>query len=183
MERRRQTPERIPPQATEGRSGLGAGAIGGAGRQGTQGDGPAVLPLTRSTVACGSPRPGGLRLLGGRRRVAAGAAPGGRGRWGRLVGLDRSRLPAVSLPCRRAWGPDGQPKAGGAGVWPRARHRGAPRAAQGEVACDRLFPGPAVPHLSVVHGRATGVRWRPEPTTGGRPLVAVAGGDTTRQPS
>ena len=36
--------------------------------------------------------------------------------WGRPGGLGRSRLPARSLLCRRAWGMDGRPQSGGGGI-------------------------------------------------------------------
>ena len=83
-------------------------------------------------------------------RATRGGVSGGRELWGWLVGLGRSRLPAVSLPCRRAWGLDGWPQAGGEGIWPqKVGPRGAAPTALDGVVCGRpAAPGSGCAPLS-----------------------------------
>ena len=89
----------------------------------------------------------------------SGWRPGGPASCGWLVGLGRSRRAGGSLPCRRAWGPDGLAASGRGPASGPSRGTGAPvSAAQGGAVCGRPLPGLAVPHLSVVHVWAHPVR-------------------------
>ena len=89
----------------------------------------------------------------------SGWRPGGPASCGWLVGLGRSRRAGGSLPCRRAWGPDGLAASGrGPASGPSRGTRAPVSAAQGGAVCGRPLPGLAVPHLSVVHVWAHPVR-------------------------
>ena len=129
---------------------------------GLSGVGPAPVPLGATVPVCRT----------------TGAAPWSRELWGWLMGFGRVRRTGGSLPCRRAWGLDGQPQAGGGASGGR-RGPGCRVGNRSEAVCGRpAGPGSGRALPTAIHVWAHRPGWRPEPTIG-RPLrlPAVAGRD------
>ena len=144
-------PTRWPPTRSLGEAA--EGTFGGRTRRRravTQAQRALAVPGGMGPAGCwASPAPAGVAVLVG--RDSRGGALGGRELWGRLVGLGRSRLSAVSLPCRRVWGLDGLAASGWGSIW-RQGARGAAPTAQGGAVCGRpAGPGSGCALPTAIH--------------------------------
>ena len=111
-----------------------------------------------------APVPPGATVPVGR---TTGAAPWSHELWGWLMGFGRVRRTGGSLPCRRAWGLDGQPQAGGSASGGR-RGPGCRVGNRSEAVCGRpAGPGSGCALPTAIHVWAHRPGWRPEPTTDG----------------